>query len=128
MGIVALVLSFGFNNFNQLFVESKALDDRHYVLQLNSRLEDYYQTNAGYPQSLGDMTGPQTSSQLTPNQYYVLDYTLISSHHYELSAIVNPQNSKADLLECYRLTINQTGELTARNKLGKDITAKCWRK
>lgn len=130
MAIVAILVAIAYPSYHNYIVNARRTDGQTALLDLASRMEQYYSENHTY-QTATIAAGGATDvmdSATSPEGWYVLSISNATPTTYTLQA--TPQNSQATGdTRCQTLTLNQLGikDITAGPAGAPTSTAEaCW--
>lgn len=142
--VLAILMSFGVSSYRQFIQRANRVDGSGALLRLAVAEERFYLQNARYgttpeelaaPPPLGLGQGPVSGLGRGNSERGLYHLTVAPSTGgptvgYTLTATVSAQGSQRDDLDCYSLSIDQSGRRGARNQAGAEnstLIASCWK-
>jgi len=124
--IISILVSFGFNTYNDSKLKTVRKIEQQYVLQLPSLIEQFFLAELRYPDNLNEILTPENNLFYSPKKYYLISYKLNLDNSYSVTATVNANTVGSEFINCYHLTVKSTGEVLALDEEDNDIYSECW--
>ncbi|MGQ0428962.1 MAG: type IV pilin protein [Gammaproteobacteria bacterium] len=126
LAIVAITMSFAVTTYRGHVQRSQRIEAVHALLGAAAEQEKFHLSHGRYSDRLDAGTGGPPGlpvASLTPRGRYRLVVAAADAAAYRLDAI--PAEGHRDA-QCTRFSIDESGRREARDREGRDSTARCW--
>jgi len=126
VGIVAILASIAVPAYSRFVKQTNRTDATKTLQMAAESLERCYSRSFKYtPCNVNGTVVNNGSTMETPNQFYIVTFTMPDDQDYTLTAVPAgaPQSSDS---QCARFTLSSTGAQTAQDNNANNTTKPCW--